>query len=186
MLLHPRSSPTAGSVHTDGPKSASRRVSFPRNMVICDRDAKSLLRRRRRSPLLCERRLRLVRARQSPAGPNRGERLVKRLEDSRFFDRRYDAVSYQIRVYIGVNTREHDADLPARQFREEVADSPGGGIVDVEDRRAIDDKPPDRRGRALDERAHLVGEAVGVGVEQVRAKTVDDEAGIGLYSLLGR
>ena len=35
-------------------------------------------------------------------------------------------------------------------------------------------------GRAVDERAHLVGEAVGVGVEEVRAEAVDDQAGLGL------
>ena len=63
----------------------------------------------------------------------------------------------------------------------EVADRPGGGYVHVQDRFGVDDEPFDRLRRAVDESAHLVGEAVGVGVEEIGAEAVDDEPGLGLH-----
>lgn len=127
-----------------------------------------------------------VRTSRRPAGARRGDRLVKRLEDPRFPDLRVDAVPVQIGAQIPRHAREDDANLPACEFAEQVADDASGRIVDVGHRAGVQDKPPNRRGRAVDEGAHFVGEAVGVGVEKVRAEPVDDESRFGLQTRRGR
>ena len=101
------------------------------------------------------------------------------LEDPVLADRLGDAVPDEIRVQKGVYAREHEAHFLALQFVDEVAERPRCGIVDVENGGAVDDEPSHRLGRVGHKSAHLIGEAVGVGVEEVGAEPVDDEAWIG-------
>src|SRR5271157_4545123 len=124
-----------------------------------------------------DRRFRRTRTSQRPAGAHRGESLVKRREDPRFSNFLANAVPVEVRAQIGAHARERDANVLGCEFAEQVADSPGGRIVEVGHSAGVEDEPPDRRGRLVDERAHLVGESIGVGVEQIRAEPVDDKSG---------
>ena len=62
------------------------------------------------------------------------------------------------------------------QLAEQVAQRPGGGIIHVGDRARVDDEPCHRLGRAVDQRPRLVGETVGVGVEEISAEAVENQA----------
>ena len=49
----------------------------------------------------------------------------------------------------------------------------------------VDDEPAHRRRGVLHQGAHLVGEAVGVGVEEIRTEAIDDQPGFGLDARRG-
>src|SRR5271163_3087994 len=102
------------------------------------------------------------------AGVRRVDRLVKRREDPRFSKLRADSVPLQVCVQIGAHPRQHDRNLLARELVEEIADSPGGRIIEVRDGAAVDDKRANRSGRPIDEGAHFISETIGVGVKEVR------------------
>ncbi len=60
-----------------------------------------------------------------------------------------------------------------------------GGEVDVRDRRAVEDQPRHRIGRAGDELLHVLGELVRVGVEQICVEAEHEQAGRALHAGLG-
>ena len=84
-------------------------------------------------------------------------------------------------VQIGLQGRlrvyEHQHDAVAGQVVLEVPQHACRRVIDVRDRAGIHHQPVHRRGRSFDEAAHVLREAAGVGIEEVRSELKDHQAG---------
>src|SRR6202041_2108204 len=89
-----------------------------------------------------------------------------------------DAVAIHIGPQVVVDAAKDHADLPAFEILDEFEQRLGSGVVDVGDGGCIDDEAMDGCRRVRHERAYLVDKAVLVGVEQIRAEAIDDDAGL--------
>ena len=107
----------------------------------------------------------------------RGDSFVECREDVPFTDGSGDAVAIHVGPQVVVYAAKDHADLLAFEILEEFEQGLGSGVVDVGDGACIDDKAMDGRRRVRHERAYFVGKAVLVGVEQIRAEAIDDDAG---------
>src|SRR6202521_2647286 len=107
----------------------------------------------------------------------RGDSFVECREDAPFTDGGGDAVAVHVGPQVVVYAAKDHADLLAFEILEEFEQGLGSGVVDVGDGACIDDEAMNGRRRVRHERAYLVGKAVLVGVEQIRAEAIDDDAG---------
>jgi hypothetical protein len=80
--------------------------------------------------------------------------------------------------------RKRDIRITAQflQLRQKIAKGPPGVKVDVRERAGVDHEIAHMRRRRGDQLARLVCEAVDVGVEQIGAEAIDDQARSGLQA----
>jgi hypothetical protein len=93
---------------------------------------------------------------------------------------------FEIGAQIRAHPRKSDVDPFRHQLVEEIANRSGGRVVEIGNRARVYNEPSYRRWRGCDERASLAGETVGVGVEEIGPKPIDDESGLRLGTWLGR
>jgi hypothetical protein len=110
------------------------------------------------------------------AAAHRGEGFVKRREDSGFSDRGGDAVPVHVGPQVAADAREHQIDASALQLLEQVENRARGRVVEIRDRGGIDDEPVHWCRSMLHEGLHFIGEAVLVGVEEIRTEPIDDQS----------
>src|SRR5262249_38359250 len=108
------------------------------------------------------------------AGVRGGDGFVQRGENPPLADCGSDAVPVHIRAQIRADPPEYHFHILAPQIVEKLAYGPCGGVVDIRDRTGFDDEPGDGRRRVRHEHTHVVDEAMIVGIEQIRAKPVDE------------
>jgi CNT family concentrative nucleoside transporter len=100
---------------------------------------------------------------------DRRQRLMQRREDFLHAKRLDKGVLLQIDAQTGADPAHDDVNLLFPEFAEQVAERPRGGIVYIGQRGRVDYEMAHRRRRLGDQVARLVGETVGVGVEQIGA-----------------
>ena len=92
-----------------------------------------------------------------------------------------NAVAVKVGTKVSADTSKNHGDAVIFQLGEQLADGVGGGEVDVGNGAGVHNEPMNLGWVVVSQGMHVVDEAVVVGVEEVRAKTIDDET-----RLLGR
>ncbi len=87
-----------------------------------------------------------------------------------------DSESVQLAAEFLVYDTERELDLARGELVGEFGEGLPAGVIDVVDRRAVEDQPA-RRVIDLDQAEHLLGEPGGVRVEDAPTEAVDDEPG---------
>ena len=98
------------------------------------------------------------------------------LEDFAGAERVGDAVPFEIFAQICADAAHDDIDPLFLQFRNQIVHGAPGGKINVGDRAGVDHEMAHGSRRGGDQVARLVGEAIGIGVEQVGAEAIDDQA----------
>src|ERR1700733_2085304 len=129
-------------------------------------------------PLICWQSIRAT----ALGGTNGGNGFVEGREDMGGTDSGSDAVAVHVGAEIGGDTGKDDRDVVGREIGEQVADGAGSGEVEVGDGAGVDYEPMNGCWSAFDKRAHVFNEAAIVGVKEVGAEAIDDEARFGLLA----
>jgi hypothetical protein len=97
-----------------------------------------------------------------------------------------DAVAIHVSPQIVIDASKCDRHSLVREFVDEIKDRLRRREIEIRDRGGVDDEPTKRRWSRTNQRAHFLGEAVLIGIEQIGPEAVHDQTRLGHLPNPGR